>query len=121
MYKITYQNLKEHSSIKHTKNFENLDELQDWIFKTAIKNIEGTYEMSFPNEKYIYPIRWWLGRDDGTIMIRLIESNNGILFSEGTYTSNQKFIAKKILNWCIEMKEKCKNGFNPKYNFIEEE
>lgn len=118
MLKVTYQDSKEWSNVKHTENFNDLSELTDWMFKSAIKNVEGKYEMQFPNKRYRCSANWWMGREKGQRYIRMVENEKGIIFSDGTYTSRQYFISDGFLSWCKDSEELAKNGYIPSYNFV---
>ena len=118
MLKVTYQDSKEWSNVKHTENFNDLSELTDWMFKSAIKNVEGKYEMRFPDKRYRCSVNWWMGREKGQRYIRMVENEKGIIFSDGTYTSRQYFISDGFLSWCKDSEELAKNGYVPSYNFV---
>jgi len=45
-----------------------------------------------------------------------IENENGILYSNGTYTDGEKFCAKSVEDWLV----KCKQYINKKNRFVEE-
>jgi hypothetical protein len=47
--------------------------------------------------------------------IHQIEDEDGIIFSDGRYTSGQKHVANCVKKWMSELKEKLKK---PTYNFI---
>lgn len=49
--------------------------------------------------------------------IKKIENENGIVFSDGEYTKNQKFCSKKVNQWLSECQHRMKNS---KPNFVED-
>ncbi len=101
----------------HTKTFLNLESLENWIFEQMKqdyrKNNSAMYlpcgdEMSSINFKPAYdgPNNW----------IHLIKSTTGIIFSDGRYTSGQKFGSRRVRDWLKHCKER---RDNPTFNFIE--
>lgn len=120
MIKIYYQFSKEHSSIKRLKEVYDFEELEEFIFKTATAGrTDDKKYMDIPTSKdYIHSINFWTGYDKGQCYIHKIENDKGIIFSDGTYTSNQKFISDGFLKFCNDCNYKAINKIPPTYNFV---
>lgn len=109
-----------------TKSFKGLNELEEWIFGQMQQDYRKNATIIFPNPKWAEQIgengpwaiqfRPVLGGD--LWYIHQIESSNGIIFSDGTFTARQKFWTKEVQDWLVRCKERQKD---PKFNFAKEE
>ena len=101
-------------------NFSGLEALKNWIF-----NVDGVYEKYSLDGDYITT---FCTRDDfcfahvhtdnqyvSCFEIHQIETDEGILFSDGTYTARQRHCNPRIKQFFKECDEKLKA---PKFNFV---
>lgn len=95
-----------------TQTFASLKQLQDWVMAqmrvTCVKEW-----IKFNTERIYFEMR-----PDGpgwSYKIRLIEDEDGIIFSDGQCTDGQKHIADCVKQWLNEFKQELEC---PKYNFV---
>jgi hypothetical protein len=103
------------------KTFSNLTGVEDWLFNTAMRSSRGYENLYFPKTE---PTSWkkipepsrieTRDSNDWSIWIHRIDSDNGIIFSDGKYTCGIKHWNNEVKEWlkhCDERKA------NPKFNF----
>ena len=100
-----------------TKTFNSLDDLADWIFGQMKQKYDGeSFVMWYPTDKArlcrISFIPEWRGP---SYWIHKIEDSDGILFSDGSTTSGQKFMADCVQKWCKACTER---RDKPAFNFV---
>ena len=109
-----------------TKTFTSLTELENWIFGQMQQNYSrNRYAMWFPLPESVkkykrdgpgsIEFRPCCGGED--ILIHQIESNDGIIFSDGRFTSGQKHWTIDVQNWLVHCEQRRKS---PKFNFAYE-
>ena len=109
-----------------TKTFTSLTELENWIFGQMQQDYSrNRYAMWFPLPESVkkykrdgpgsIEFRPCYGGED--IWIHQIESNDGIIFSDGRFTSGQKHWTIDVQNWLVHCEQRRKN---PKFNFAYE-
>lgn len=119
MLKITYQFSKEYSGKIHIKEVCDLNELEDFIFKTGTTKTDDKRYMQIPTSKEtITSINFWVNYDKGQCYIHQVENENGIIFSDGKFTSTQQFMSDGFLKFCNDCHYKAVNKIPPKYNFV---
>lgn len=98
------------------KQFENLDSLENWIFGQMQQNYtNNSIAMWFPRQERIGRISFTPCFRGEHYWIHSIEDNDGILFSDGTTTSGQEFMADCIQKWCTACTER---RDKPTFNFV---
>lgn len=109
-----------------TKTFTSLTELESWIFGQMQQDYaRNRYAMWLPLPESVKKYK-----QDGpgsiefrpccggeSILIHQIESNDGIIFSDGRFTSGQKHWTIAVQNWLVHCEQRRKN---PKFNFAYE-
>lgn len=106
------------------KTFADLDELADWMFNQMQQDYTNQSTMSFPTPKKVASIGetgpWTIEFrpvwGEEIIWIHQIESNDGIIFSDGRFTSRQKHWSKSVQDWLIRCEQRRRQ---PKFNFAE--
>lgn len=115
------------------KNFEmrfgSLNEIFEFMKKIS-KNFNSNWSNYFPtpngiphgtDSKYDWVSRISCHNEEDrtfhSYWIHQIESENGIIFSDGKYTKNEKFCSKKVEEWLVECDKKQKAS---KPKFVEE-
>lgn len=106
------------------KTFADLDELADWMFNQMQQDYTNQSAMSFPTPKEVASIGeagpWTIEFrpvwGEEIIWVRLIESNDGIIFSDGRFTARQKHWSKAVQDWLIRCEQR---RCQPKFNFAE--
>ena len=103
------------------KNFQDLTELENWIFNQMRRSYSNMY---FPigNRKcpdqllrmdciVFLPVEY-----EGQYLIHEIENERGIIFSDGLYTNEQKHVSSEIKPWLMHCEERRQN---PTFNFVD--
>lgn len=117
MIKVKYEDYYNDNNVhNHAITFGSMNEFQDWMFNQMKVEYEHT---NFPIKKrddgYLQSIRITI--DFGhNFYINLVEIDEGIVFSDGKYTSNQYHISKSM----SEFNKDCVNrASKPKFNFVD--
>ena len=100
------------------KYFSSLEDFKDWIF-----NIDGVYAKWDESYRTYFPTREdffcaHIHTNDqyvSGIEIHQIETDGGLLLSDGTYTAYQKHCSPVIRQFYAECEEKLKS---PRFNFV---
>lgn len=109
------------------KTFYGLDELANWIFDQMQQDYTKDFVMSFPTPEKLRRIRETDGpyriefkptRGGESIWIYLIQDSNGIIFSDGRFTSGKKHWSRAVQEWCIACD---KRQHAPTFNFVDEQ
>lgn len=107
------------------KHFSDLAELEEWIFGQMQQDYTTNHSaMSFPTPKAAERIKaagpWsiefrpvW---GEESIWIHMIDSPSGIVFSDGKFTSGQKYWSKAVQEWLAHCDQR---QHAPKFNFAE--
>lgn len=98
--------------------------LADWMFNQMQQDYMNQSAMSFPTPKKVASIGetgpWTIEFrpvwGEESIWIHQIESNDGIIFSDGRFTSRQKHWSKSVQDWLIRCEQRRRQ---PKFNFAE--
>lgn len=106
------------------KTFSDLDELENWIFNQMKQDYNKYGAMTFPTLKFYNKygfsgpgrISFQPEYGDADIWIHKIESSQGIIFSDGTYTSGQKHWSRQVQEWLQHCDDRKRA---PKFNFVE--
>lgn len=100
----------------YEKRFKDLEELEEWIFGQMRQDYsKELYIMYFPR-KEASSIDFIPFCGGPSIFIHQIENEEGILLSDGEFTSGQKHMSHKIKEWCEHCEERRKA---PKFKFVE--
>lgn len=108
------------------KTFFGLEDLADWIFGQMQQDYTKDFVMSFPTPAKLkrigeadgpYRIEFKPVRGGESIWIYLIQDTNGILFSDGRFTSGKKHWSRTVQEWCIACD---KRQHAPTFNFVDE-
>ena len=120
MYKIFYwEDIYPHFHSEKEKCFDNLQELEDWMFSKACKKSFDSNELNidihaYPDESKPSPI--WINLRPGyNYGIYKITNDKGIVFSNGHSTGGQAYWNNEIKQFLLSVKEHAKN---PVYNFV---
>ena len=118
MIKIKYEDYYNDNNVNdHAITFNSMNEFQDWMFNQMRISYKNT---NFPTKKrdsdgYLQSIRITISSGH-SYYINLVETEEGIIFSDGKYTNNKQHISKLM----SEFNEKCKKrANNPQFNFID--
>lgn len=118
MFSVRYEKyLNDSNHESCTKQFDSLNDIEDWMFSMMCRNYkEDDSAMRFPQGSQ--PSRICLRPESGgaNIWIHLIFSDDGIVFSDGQYTSGQKHASKSVQKWLSHCKERRDNST---FNFVE--
>lgn len=110
-----------HTSVETEKqSFENFNELTNWIFSQMQQDYH--YHMFFPKSDFwasISSCLWFKPTKKETIHIHVIENENGIIFSDGVFTSGHCFWSKSAKKWCLACSE-LTNLTEPNYHFVDD-
>ncbi len=110
-----------------TARFDNLQELEDWIFNQMHRDYsdqkEGIWCMYFPTPERVKnthsdgpcSIRFRPDQGGASIHIYLISNKDGIIFSDGRATAHQKHWTKEVQDWLVHCDER---QYAPKFNFV---
>lgn len=102
-----------------------LEDLENWMFDQMEQNYTVSENaMNFPTPEVALRIGartpWAIGlkpkQDGETFLVRLIQSDQGIIFSDGTFTAGQKHWSTQVRDWLIHCEERRKA---PQFNFVE--
>jgi len=99
-------------------NFTSLESFKDWIFSRdgVYDKWDGTPRSFFPTREDTYSASIHVENEYvSMIEIHQIETDEGILLSDGTYTAGQKHCNPKIRQFYRECDEKLKES---KFNFV---
>lgn len=109
------------------KTFADLDALADWIFGQMQQDYtKDSFVMSFPTPEKVkrikadgpYRIEFKPRWGEESFWIYLIENSNGIIFSDGKFTSGQKHWSLEVQTWLTACE---KRRAYPTFNFVEEQ
>jgi len=122
MPEITVVLRKSHDEAKRIK-FNSLDEFADYIFEGMEDDYTGKYASDrirvITDERF--PTLSYYTKSNSTsppVTVHKIMNHNGdILYSDGTFTCKQRYIAKVIKNFFESLKNRCEK---PTFNFTEE-
>lgn len=106
------------------RTFRDLEDLENWIFGQMEQDYTKQFVMSFPTpgaaKRIGEPGPWriefkpkWGGE---LFWIKQIESEHGIIFSDGTFTAGQKHWSDSVKTWLCHCEERRKE---PKFTFAE--
>lgn len=126
MIKIFYEEYyNDFKRTQKTNTFSDLQQLADWIFEQMqLDYTKETWALFFPTPEILERlheagpcrIEFHPYRCGGpTYWIRKIESGEGILFSDGTYTAGQRYWNEEIKKWLRECDHRKKN---PTFHFV---
>lgn len=126
MYKIYAEKYRNDYTRKNVEmSFISLNEIFEYL-KDISCNFSNKYDNRFPQKKnYNDNAKNWPGRISVSdekdnyytvFWIHQIESQNGIVFSDGKFTRGEHFCAKSVEEWL----NKCHEEKNKKFNFVEE-
>jgi len=107
----------------HVKRFESLKELEDWIFNQMQADYSASWAMSVPtpeaakriNGGYPWEISFRPVFRGPDYWIHMIENDEGIIFSDGRRTSNQRHWNDEVKKWLVNFEHRRKQ---PKFNFV---
>lgn len=125
MIKVFYEEYyNDYIRKNHVKTFSDLTELEEWIFGQMMRDTSEDFAMFFPTPEILKRIcsdgpgriefKPQYGGPD--FWIHKIENYDGIIFSDGIYTSRKKHWSKEIKEWLIHCD---KRKQSPKYLFVE--
>lgn len=101
------------------KSFIALETLENWIFDQMSQNYaDNPHIMSFTNPKSPNGpscISFTPAYGGENYRIHQIETDMGIIFSDGTHTAGQKHWSKDVQNWLMHCEERRKN---PTFTFV---
>lgn len=105
-----------------TKSFYSLSELENWMFDSIKRSYKNA--LRFPTPEAVSYVKsdgpWRIevapSPTSELIWIHLIETDGGIIFSDGEMTDKQKHWSKEVKKWLIHCEER-KN--KPKFNFVD--
>lgn len=110
------------------KTFASLDALADWIFGQMQQDYTGSHScvMSFPTpeaakrigETGPWRIEFTPQRGSESIWIYCIENSDGIIFSDGRFTSGQKHWTTEVQQWLTACEARRRG---PTFNFVADE
>lgn len=110
-----------------TKSFASLSELENWIFDQMQQDYShNTSAMSFPTPAAVrniladgpWAIEFQPIRGEATISIHQIESNKGIIFSDGRRTAGRKYWTDEVQAWLTHCAQRRRD---PQFNFASSE
>jgi hypothetical protein len=96
-----------------TKSFYSLSELENWMFDSIKRSYKNA--LRFPTSE---PCRIEVAPSPTSelIWIHLIETDGGIIFSDGEMTDKHKHWSEEVKKWLMHCEER-KN--KPKFNFVD--
>lgn len=124
MLRVKYERyLNDFHHKSETKSFADLIELESWMFGQMQQDYSGDKgAMSFPtprkakrigeNGPWCIELRPVYGEEQ--IWIHQIETPNGIIFSDGRFTSGKKYWTGEVQEWLMHCEQRRKN---PQFNF----
>lgn len=128
MIQIEYERYVDDSNLSSgQKSFRDLAGLEDWIFGQMRQDYSAdSNAMSFPTEEKMARLKqdgpcrisFRPDRYGETISIRQIKTDDGkVVFSDGTYTSGQKFWGRQARKWLEHCERRRRN---PTFDFAED-
>lgn len=123
MLKIKYERYwDDYRRRNETKSFSSLNGLEDWMFGQMQQDYTKDFVMSFPTPEKAarigecgpWSIEFRPERGGEKFYIHQIEGFDGIIFSDGTFTTRQKYWTVEIQDWLVHCEERRKN---PRFNF----
>lgn len=127
MLRVKYERyLNDYCRKDETKSFADLTELENWMFDQMQQDYAGDKgTMSFPTPKKLARIHadgpWGIELrpvyGEAQIWIHQIESNIGIIFTDGRFTSRRKYWTDEVQGWLVHCEQRRKN---PQFNFAED-
>lgn len=105
---------------EHEKRFANLAELEEWIFGQMKQDYsdkeKGWLRMFFPVHETPSRIGFTPQWGGPNCWIHQIESERGIIFTDGRHTAGQKHWNQEVRDWLKHCKER---QYSPKFVFAE--
>lgn len=119
MFKIKYEEYhNDYDRKNHEKKFLYLSDLEEWIFGQMQRDYtKDRMVLYFPGKDIGGRVEFQPVCGGATFWIHLIEDNDGILFSDGTYTAGQKFTHGDIQEWFDHCRERQEH---PKFRFVKD-
>ena len=126
MIKVKYEVYWNDMNKKHKeKSFYNLKEVENWIFGMMKRDYSDDWAMHFPtqekvnrlNEKGPWEIEFRPERGGASYWIHQMETNEGIIFTDGKYTARQRHWSQRVKEWIDHCEER--RTAKPKFIFID--
>lgn len=105
------------------KTFYSLKDVENWLFDNASRSRGGYNNLFFPPT---VPTNWKANpepsriethdAEDWDIWIHRIDNENGIIFSDGKYTSGMKHWNEEVKEWLARCAER--KADKPQFNFV---
>lgn len=109
MYTLKYELYNCDYLRKHEqKNFGSLSAMKSWIHENTI---EDGYHKWLPRKDAIGAIEFGTKDRKFDMWIHEIDSDEGILFTDGKYTGQQKHMSDRIVEWVSGLRQR-------NYNFV---
>ena len=125
MLRVKYERyLNDYFRKDETKSFADLTALENWMFDQMQQDYSGDEgAMSFPTPKKAARIHadgpWGIELrpvyGEAQIWIHQIESDAGIIFTDGRFTSRRKYWTDEVQDWLVHCEQRRKN---PQFNFV---
>lgn len=125
MITIKYEKYYHYRREHETKAFRNLTELENWIFDSMKREyINDWCAMSFPTVEKANRIKsdgpWAIEfrpeRGGVIYLIHQINNGNGIIFTDGMHTNQQKHWSKDVKEWLDGCEQRRKHQ---KFTFVD--
>lgn len=106
----------------HTKDFESLEDITEWIFGQMYQDYKKNMHFPDPDktdsgDTELEHTVCFIGEPSGTeISIRKMEENGKILYSDGKMTSGLWHMSNAVKTWCREC---IRQQESPDFNFAE--
>ena len=108
MYRIDYEEYwNDFFRKQHQKTFASLSDIEEWVFGQMQRDYRGdNLVMYFPQGDQPSRIEFHPVRGGASFWIYMIQSNDGIVFSDGKLTCGQKYASERVREWLKHCKER---------------
>lgn len=116
MIRVTYEQyyndyMRKQNLVMH---FQSLDAFKNWVESNTVGDVNNAQILWWPHYRESNCFRYKM--QNGRIcFIRMIENEEGIIFTDGFYTSGKCHSSNEFYEWCQEKIQKQKKA---QYNFV---
>lgn len=116
MIKVTYENyyndfMRRQNLVIH---FQSLEAFKNWVESNTVGDTNKPRVLWWPHYKESNCFRYNI-QNGWTRFIRMIENEEGIIFTDGFYTSGKCHSSDAFYKWC---QERIQNQKKAQYNFV---
>lgn len=116
MIKVTYEHyyndyIRKQNLVMH---FQSLEAFYNWIKSNTVGDVNNSRILWFPHYRESNCFRYNI-QNGWVCFVRMIENEEGIIFTDGFYTSGKRHSSNEFYEWC---QERIKEQKKTQYNFV---